>query len=83
MGLPSAIFILIGFLVLAVVISGLFSSQKSIGVALFSSVVVVLAVGGAFYAWSESHSVPWTIGYGTIACVSLVSAGRQLIGNRQ
>lgn len=79
MSFPSAIFILIGFLALAVVVSGLFSSEKSIGVALFSLVVAVLAAGGAAYAWTESHSLPWTIGYGVIAVLSVSSAAHQLL----
>lgn len=79
MSLPLTIFILIAFLALAVVAAGLLSSQKSIGVALFSLVVAVVSAGGAGYAWTESHSLPWTIGYGAIAVLSVASAARQLL----
>lgn len=79
MSLPLAIYILIGLLALAVVAAGLLSAQKSIGVALFSLLVAVVSAGGAAYAWTESHSLPWTIGYGTIAVLSVASAVRQFL----
>ena len=82
MSLPFAIFVLAVLLAFTIVGSGLFSSQKLVGVALFSLVVAVLATGGAFYAWAESSSVLWAIGYGSLAVASLGSATRQLIGNR-
>ena len=33
-----------------------------------------LASGLAWYSWAESQSVPWTIGYLSVAVVSLIAA---------
>ena len=67
-------------LALAVVAYGLFSSKRSIGIALIALAVAVLAAGGAWYAWAESHDIPWTIGYGMVTVISIASAARQFVG---
>jgi hypothetical protein len=80
MGFPTLILLAIIALALAVVMSGLFTSERSIVGALFSLAVAVVAFGGALYAWGESHSIPWTVGYGTVVLLSMASAARQLVG---
>ena len=46
-----------------------------------ASLVVVTAILslGAWYSWAESNSIPWTLGYSTIAAISLTGAIRQFL----
>ncbi len=67
-------------LALAVVAYGLLGSKKSVGISLIALAVAVLAAGGAWYAWAESHDLPWTIGYGVVVVVSIAAATRQFVG---
>jgi len=62
---------------LGVALWGLVAKQRSAVVGVIAVVVALLAAGGAWYTWAESKSIPWTIGYGVVALVSLASAMRQ------
>ena len=80
MGFGFVGFALMILLALAVVAYGLLGSKKSIGVALIAVAVAVLAAGGAWYAWAESHDMPWTIGYSVVVVISIAAAARQFVG---
>ena len=67
---------------LAVVTWGAFSVRRSITVAVVSILVAVLAAGCGWYAFAESQSIPWTIGYGVLALLSLGVGIRHMIGGR-
>ena len=58
MGFPTVILLAVIALALAVVVSGLFSSKRSIVGALFSLAVAVVACGGALYAWESPIRSP-------------------------
>ena len=62
------------------VVYGLFGPKRSIGIALIALAVAVLAAGGAWYAWAESHDMPWTIGYIVPVVISIAAAARQFVG---
>ncbi len=67
--------------VFGVVVWGLFAEQRSAVVGAFAVLMAVIAAGCAWYAWAESRSIPWTIGYGILFAVSAASAVRQLSGS--
>jgi hypothetical protein len=68
---------------LVVVLYGLVNRRRSILVAVIALAVAVPGGGGAWYAWAESQSIPWTAGYGVIVVISLVASVRQFyIGTR-
>lgn len=50
---------------------GAFRSQRSIMIAVVATVVAILATGCGWYAFAESQSLPWTIGYVVLFLVSL------------
>jgi len=75
--------ILIGIMVaLAVVVRGAFAKRHSVAVALISLPLALLAAGCGWYAFAESQSLPWTIGYSTIALVSVGVGIKHLTGNQ-
>lgn len=75
--------IFIGVIVaLAVVVRGAFAKRRSIAVALISLSLAVVAAGCAWYAFAESHSLPWTIGYGVFALLSVGVGIKHLAGNQ-
>lgn len=79
MNLTTAI-ILLGLVgVLAITMYGLFNRAKLVLLGVIALLVVVLALLGAWYSWAESRSMPWTLGYATVAAVGLASAIRQLL----
>ncbi|MEJ7592801.1 MAG: hypothetical protein WKF77_14730 [Planctomycetaceae bacterium] len=66
--------------VLGLTLWGLVSRKRSPVIGVIAAAVALMAAGGAWYAWAESKSVPWTVGYGVIVMVSLASMMRQLFG---
>jgi peptidoglycan/LPS O-acetylase OafA/YrhL len=66
---------------LAVALWGLFSKRRSATIATIAILVAILAAGGGWYAWAESESIPWTIGYAVVAVACLASAVRQIMGS--
>lgn len=82
MGYEGAL-VLIGVIVaLAVVVWGAFKPGRSITVAIVAFLVAVLAAGCGWYAFAESRSMPWTIGYGVVSLMSLAVAMKNLIATR-
>jgi hypothetical protein len=64
--------VFIGVIVaLAVVVRGAFTQRRSAGVAVTAMVLALLTAGCGWYAFAESHSLPWTIGYGVVALLSI------------
>jgi hypothetical protein len=80
MNFETVVLLLALFSLFGVVAWGLFSEQRSSAVGLFAILLAVIAAGCAWYAWAESRSIPWTIGYGILFAVSAASAIRQLSG---
>jgi hypothetical protein len=66
---------------LGVTLWGLFARQRSAVVGAIAVGVAVLATIGAWYAWAESNSMPWTVSYGVLAVASLAAATRQFVGS--
>lgn len=64
---------------LIAVLYGLVNRRRSILLAVVALLLALTAGGGAWYAWAESQSMPWTVGYGAIVVVSLIAAFRQFI----
>lgn len=80
MGFGGAVIFLGVLLILGVVIWGGFTTLRSWAIAAVALVATLLAAGCGYYAAAESHSLPWTIGYGLLAAFSLAVAARHLIG---
>ena len=80
MGFAGTAFFLAAIGALCVAIWGLLSKQRSAFVGVIAASVAVLAAVGAWYAWAESRSIPWTVGYAALAVVSVAAAIRQLAG---
>jgi len=59
---------------------GLVARQRSAVVGVIAASVALLAAVGAWYAWAESQSTPWTVGYGVVVALSVASAIRQWTG---
>ena len=76
MGGSSAIFFLIALFAFFTTVYGVFAKKRSPPVGIIASIAAIMSVGGAFYAWTESHSLPWTIGYCLVAAVAAYSAAR-------
>lgn len=75
--------ILIGVIVaLAVVAWGAVRSRPSIAVAAVAVIVALLAAGCCWYAYSESQSLPWTIGYGVVSLLSISVGIKHILGSR-
>jgi hypothetical protein len=71
----------LGILVaLGIALWGFFSRERSPLIALVAIAVALLAALGAWYAWAETKSTPWTIGYAIVAAAGVMSAVRQLLG---
>ena len=82
MGSQGAIVFVMAIAALAVVTWGAFSARRSITVAIVSILVAVMAAGCGWYAFMESQSLPWSIGYGVFAALSLAVGVKHLVGNR-
>ncbi len=65
---------------LGIALWGLCAEQRSAVVGVIAAAVALLAAGGAWYAWAESKSIPWTVGYGVVVVGSVASAIRQFVG---
>jgi hypothetical protein len=52
----------------------------SVPLGLIAASAAPLAALGAWSAWAESHSIPWTVGYAALAVVSVAAAIRQFAG---
>jgi cytochrome bd-type quinol oxidase subunit 1 len=82
MGGYSAV-IFIGVIVaLALVVRGAFAQRRSMTVALITLPLAVVAAGCAWYAFTESQSLPWTIGYVVTALLSIGVGLKHLAGNK-
>ena len=80
MNIVSAVTFLGMIAVLGIALWGLVAKPRSRVIGVFAATVALMAAGGAWYAWAESKSVPWTIGYGVVALACMASAMRQLFG---
>ena len=80
MNITSAVIFLGLIAVLCLTLWGLVARRRSRVLGVIAAAVALMAAGGAWYAWAESKSVPWTVGYGVIVVVSLASTMRQLFG---
>lgn len=47
-----------------------------------AAAVALLALLGAYYAWVESESTAWAVGYGVVAVARAASAVRHCAGGR-
>jgi len=68
---------------LAVVVRGAFAQRSSSAVAATALPLALLSAGCAWYAFAESHSLPWTIGYSLVALVSVGVGVKHLTGNQK
>ena len=82
MNIFSAVIFLGMIAVLCLSLWSLVANQRSAVAVVIAVVVALLAAGGAWYAWAESKSIPWTIGYGVVALACAASAMRLLFGAR-
>jgi uncharacterized membrane protein len=82
MGNPGAFIFLGAVAGLAVVVWGAFQSGRSIVVAAVCAVVALPAAVCSWYAYAESQSLPWTIGYGLVVLLSLFVGMKQVFGSR-
>jgi len=82
MDLTTAGIFLGGIVALGITLWGLFSARRSPIIAVIGALVAVLATVGAWYAWSETKSTPWTVGYAMIVLAAIASSLRQFIGGR-
>ena len=64
----------------AVLVWGAVTRKRSIAVAIVAVGVTGLAAMGSYYAFMESHSMSWALGYVVAAVLSMVVAGRHLAG---
>jgi predicted tellurium resistance membrane protein TerC len=84
MGITFAVVALAALIGMAAVLAALVNRRHSIPLTVAALFVAVTAGGGAWYAWAESHSTPWTLGYGAVAVISLLAFIRQgFIGREQ
>ncbi len=82
MNITSAAIFFVLIAALSVAVWGLFTKQRSVFIGVIAGAVAVLAAVGAWYAWAESQSTPWTIGYLVVVIGALASAVRQFAGGR-
>ena len=82
MGNQGAIIFLGAIVALAVVAWGAFRSRRSIAIAVVAVIVALLAAGCSWYAYAESQSLPWTIGYGVVALLSISVGMKHVLGSR-
>ena len=77
------VMVLIGLvLILAAGVYGAVATRKSLAVGVIGLAVALLFAGGAWYAWVESRSAGWTLGYGTVALAAAVVSVYHLSGVR-
>ncbi|MBP7829050.1 MAG: hypothetical protein KA248_03950 [Kiritimatiellae bacterium] len=73
-----ALILLAALIILGLSLWGLVNRGRSLPCALAGAAVVPVAILLARYAWLESRSLPWAIGYSIGALLGLVSFFRQL-----
>ena len=67
-------------LALALTLWGLFTKQQSFLLGVISGIVAALTALAAWYAYAESNSMPWTIGYSLVCLMAIASSIRQFAG---
>ena len=74
-----------GFLIMATVLAaaavtvwGLLTRRRSFIASVIAAFVTILSGGCAWYAWVESQSAAWTVGYALMSLIALTSAARQI-----
>ena len=78
MNINTTIIFLMLIIMFGLTVWGLFNKRRSILIIL-ADVLVILTTGiGALYAWGESHSLPWAIGYFSFFILGIVSIVRQI-----
>lgn len=82
MNIASAVIFLGMIAVLGLSLWSLVANQRSAVAGVIAAAVALMTAGGAWYAWAESKSIPWTVGYGVVALACVASAMRQLFGAR-
>lgn len=78
----NAIVLILGLMVLtavALMIYGAIVPRRSIPIAILALAVLGMCSLGGWYAWMETQSIPWTVGYFTIAAIALIAFVRQLM----
>ena len=77
MGSQGTAILLVLLLALALTLWGLFAKQQSFLVGMIAGIVAAVMALGAWYAYAESNSMPWTIGYGVVCLMALAASIRQ------
>ncbi|MCA9069120.1 MAG: hypothetical protein KDA84_09370 [Planctomycetaceae bacterium] len=80
MGIEGFMIFAVVLLALGVVAWGGFTKHRSLGIAMTALIVAFVAAGCGFYAFVESQSLPWTIGYAVTAGLTLAVGLKHLIG---
>ena len=83
MGLGGVVALVVFALALAAVVVGAMSVKKSFAVALVGLIVAIPALGLSWYAWVESQSLLWALGYAAVALFALAVAVFHLLGDRE
>ncbi len=77
MNISTALILLVALVVLATIGFGLFGRRHP-AIGIVALLAVPVAALGGWYAWAETGSVPWTIGYGAVALGGAAAAARNL-----
>lgn len=80
MNIASAVIFIGMIALLGLAFWGLIVKPRSPVIGVIAAAVALMAAGGAWYAWADSKSIPWTIGYGVVALACVAAAVRQLFG---
>ena len=83
MGMEGVVALVVFALALGAIVVGAMSVKKSLAVALVGLIVAIPALGGSWYAWVESQSLPWALGYAAVALSALAVAVFHLLGARE
>ena len=76
---PASTIIFLGMIAaVCVVLRGLVARRRSVLVGGIAASVAVLVTVGAWYAWAEMQSIPWTVGCGVLTVASSIAAIRQI-----
>ena len=82
MGFEAVACVILSALALVIIVYGAMSPQKSAAIALIALVAAFLAAVGSWYAWTESASLLWSIGYGVAAFGAGAVGVRHLVASR-
>lgn len=74
MGAPLAIFLLIAVVAIGYLVWSAINGNRSLVLPLVAFLLASIAALGAWHAWGESQSLPWTLGYLTIAVGVVLAA---------